>query len=510
MNNDFGKDVSLLTNEEIAKIYDAEFPLGMSANDVNAKLKTMENREEINSLRKMFCNMLLYDISEGFVSYGDKVEFAEDGLVKIFIENVKLIPEEIYYQAVAAYFNHQNDKCLDLFKKDMQLFFKDIPEKLSEGDIVELYVAPIKKGFDGFWDAIANNLRQYPHEDGIPELCEMLGKFYASTNDNEAIEILSAFIQKYPQFITPRELLGFTYQSLKMWNNSIACFEYVEGRSMFFFDHIVSWFMAWAYGKVKEYKKEEAYYRKVLELTPKFEFANNNLGYCLYKQKKYNEAKEIFESCLERKIDLPYAANNYVRVLIALGRNQDAKQFVKETDHKISKSLVDKVKSLDNSNARIKKDIVEEIAEDAEDSVKETKIDLGIKKQQFSDEKLLEDELTARIERGVPVFGLNLKIYKRKGEYGRQYIIPVGRLDLLCEDDDNNLYIIELKKDSGYDDAYKQTADYLDWFEKNWKQGHKSIQGIICLNNPTKKLLDKVHNDPRMRVFEYQISYTEM
>ena len=58
-------------------------------------------------------------------------------------------------------------------------------------------------------------------------------------------------------------------------------------------------------------------------------------------------------------------------------------------------------------------------------------------------------------------FGLKLKMYKRKGLYGRQFIIPVGRLDLLCEDDEGNLYVIELKKDSGYDDAYRLRIIYI-------------------------------------------------
>ena len=53
---------------------------------------------------------------------------------------------------------------------------------------------------------------------------------------------------------------------------------------------------------------------------------------------------------------------------------------------------------------------------------------------------------TSKIESGFPVFGKKLKIYMRKGEYGRQYIIPIGRLDLLCEDNEGELYIIELKR----------------------------------------------------------------
>lgn len=100
-------------------------------------------------------------------------------------------------------------------------------------------------------------------------------------------------------------------------------------------------------------------------------------------------------------------------------------------------------------------------------------------------------------------------MYKKKGVYGRQFIIPIGRLDLLCEDDKGDLYIIELKKDSGYDDAYKQTAAYLDWFEQNDISKGKKVYGIICLNSPTKELIEKVHADKRMKLFEYQISYTE-
>ena len=131
-----------------------------------------------------------------------------------------------------------------------------------------------------------------------------------------------------------------------------------------------------------------------------------------------------------------------------------------------------------------------------------------MKGSQFSSERILEDELTARIESGVPVFGKHLKVYKRKGVYGRQFILPIGRLDLLCEDDEANLYVIELKKDSGYDDAYRHTAMDLDWFAKNWTE-HKNIYGIICLNDPAQILLDKVHADKRMKVYEYQISYVE-
>ena len=134
-------------------------------------------------------------------------------------------------------------------------------------------------------------------------------------------------------------------------------------------------------------------------------------------------------------------------------------------------------------------------------------------KNQFTSEKVLEDELTARLENGQELFGLNLHIYRKKGDYyGRQYPCANGkwRLDILCEDDDGNLYIIELKKDSGYDDAFEQTKQYVDWFEKNKVKKGRNVYGIIVLNSPKKNVIEKVRGDNRIRLFEYQIAYREI
>ncbi len=198
------------------------------------------------------------------------------------------------------------------------------------------------------------------------------------------------------------------------------------------------------------------------------------------------------------------------RTLIALGRNKDAKSFVKNNKYKFDKNLRERVKKLPDTNKRLKGNEIAAHGDDTENEGVALEPMLSEKTSQFSNEKVLEDELTSRIESGIPVFGKQLKVYKRKGEYGRQYIIPIGRLDLLCEDTDGELYIIELKKDSGYDDAYEQTAKYLDWFKESSKFKGKKVNGIVCLNNPSSELVKKIHKDDRMKVFEYRISYTEL
>lgn len=496
---------------QIQELYKKEFPENMSFEQAAAKLDTMNAHPDIQALRKMFCNGLVFALTEGFVKYDDKELVAYDGsLLKLVYENIeKLDKNNHFYWAFYYYLKKQYKKCKEFIHKLCQEEAK-MDSPLNEDGVLDLFLVPFKNAPDEIWNCITEEVKAISTEDGIPEFCDVISLYYRSTNNDEVVDTLLSFMQKYPTYKSPNEMLGYTYYNMSMWNNAIACFEKVEEEYYFFMEDIY-WMLAWASGKVKNLSDEEMYYRKSLELAPNMAFTLNNLGYSLYKQKKYQGALEIFQKCLQEGKDLSCAGNNYVRVLIALGSNDEAKKFIKEGKYKVSKDLKDRVAKLDNHNKRLRKDPVEEIEELAEDDgAEKVTLDIGVKRQQFSNEKLLEDELTARIESGMPVFGMNLKIYKRKGEYGRQYIVPVGRLDLLCEDSVGNLYVVELKKDSGYDDAYVQTADYLDWFEKSPKFKDKKVYGIICLNSPTKQLIDKVHADKRMKLFEYQISYTEI
>ena len=63
---------------------------------------------------------------------------------------------------------------------------------------------------------------------------------------------------------------------------------------------------------------------------------------------------------------------------------------------------------------------------------------------------------------------------------------------------------------SGYDDAYAQTREYIDWIEEDVAVKGQRVFGIICLNDPTKDLIEKVKADDQMRLFEYSISYSEI
>jgi len=502
----------MLTDEQLNELAEQVFGPDDTLEEMSNRLLSMKS-EYVDDLRELFVNELLYGISIGYTRY-DKPEEGRDSVISLLCKNVSLLPKsKFYFYAVRAFFQHDDTQCLSLIDKYLQECVAKHPdEKFDEFFVVDHFFEPFKESFKGFWTLLAKIIKKYPHNAFLPALCETIDAYYKCKTDEEALALLLDSHQKCSDSVLIKELIAYTYYSMKMWKNAIAYFEQVEENRLFFRDDDIFFMMAWCYGKIKDYKLEEHFYRKVLSINPDNVDSLNNLGYCQYKQKKYNDAKEIFEKCIALAPDYQYSLNNYVRVLIALGRYKDAKSFVKK-GYKVSSDLKRKVEKLENTNAGKVRAAAKEVHhEDVidDDTVQQPQIDLGIKRQQFSSEKLLEDELTARIESGMEVFGMSLKIFRRKGLYGRQFIIPIGRLDLLCEDAEGNLYVIELKKDSGYDDAYQQTANYLDWFEQSEYAKGKKVYGIICLNAPTRALIQKVRNDKRMRLFEYAISYTEI
>lgn len=564
----------------IEVLYSQEFPDTMSFDAISAKLDSMRSHPAIAQLRQKFCYQVAFVLTDGFTQYEQiSLEMEEGSLLKLFYENIKKLDavstDSFFFKAFYFYLQKEYNKCKGNIHKLCHVQWKQ--DILKEDQVLDYLLVPFQNAPDEIWNFIMDEVNSMHCEEGIPEFCKALSLYYRSRDNDVIIEGLLAFMRKFPNYRAPNELLGYTYYNMAMWNNAIACFERVQ-QEYYFFHEDIYWMLAWSNGKIKNYADEEKYYRMSYQLAPDIPFTLNNLGYSLYKQKKYLEAKELFGQCLDANKDLPYAANNYVRVLIALGRNADAKKFVNSKKFKIAKAIQERVKRLDDHNVRLnKKDlsvkpdtIIESDSDTAdlfeitssEDEIKccqqyinnrlsengakcqqplkkrqleskikhqrfsnerslegeikhsqplnERQLEATAKHLQFSKEKLLEEELTARIESGMQVFGKHLKVYKRKGEYGRQYNIPVGRLDLLCEDANGNLYVVELKKDSGYDDVYEQITQYLAWFEQSEKFKGKKVYGIICLNHPTQELLSKVHADKRIRIFEYQISYTEL
>ena len=332
----------MISNEELNNLFSKTLDGCTTLDEEYERIKGYvgEYQEE---LRDSYCDTLLYMISQGYTKY-DVNSFQKDKTIQVYCKVVKLLPKTYaYYYLLSYFFKGEYDKVLSSLGDFLETMFQrsesvieDTGVFVDEASLVDYFFEPFKQGFPGFWNTLSKTLSKYPNQKGIPELCQVIDEYYLCNTDENALELLLNMMQKYPDFVLIKELIGYTYYSMKMWHNEIAYFEANEENVIFFTESDANFMVAWSYGKLKNHKLEEVYYRKALDSKPDNELILNNLGYSLYLQRKYSKAKELFEKCFEINPNSPYAANNYVRVLIALGRNKDAKAFVKNGNQKIT------------------------------------------------------------------------------------------------------------------------------------------------------------------------------
>lgn len=498
-----------------ANDFNNKFPPEMSCSDIADKLNIM-SPEEAEPYDEVLCNDLFMAFCANYLTYKKGIIelITTSPEYKIFKRRYTNITVHPFFDAYVAFLEgRQSDvkKCVHEYMHVIE----DDSRRFGESDVANILLA-FKNAFTGFWPCVKKEIQAIPHDEVAVVLCDVIDSFYNAETNEAALEVLTAAYQKYPDCDLINEILGVTYLDGKNYGNAAAAYErlYIPESDWFnagFHDQDEIYFnLGYANEKLKDRKTAIENYKKAVEINPFCPSAANNLGFVYYKDKQYDKAYDILRRCIDEKLDTDLTApvSNFARVLYAMGRYKEAKEFIKSAPKTIPKVIREKIERAPDEN--LERNILEPLSEESEDGA-EPVIKTAIERKgvQFQSEKILEDELTLRIEAGMEVFGLPLKIYRRRGEYGRQYIFPEGRLDILAEDKNGNLYIIELKKDGGYDDAYKQTVKYINWFQKN-KAGEKKVYGIICLNSPGEALIEAARKDDRIKLYEYQISYTEI
>ncbi len=461
--------------------------------------------EEKEIWESLYLSTLLEGISRGYTNYNIKEleSRLEYQAFKRVLRRAEV--QHFLYRAVLHLWNEENSEVFPLLAEYLD-GFEDIRIKpLTEFEFLNNFVLPLKNGYSGMWNQIAALLKKYGTSEDIVAMCYALEKYYYHEKWEEVTDVLAIVLQKNPDFSIAKELLANVYYEMKYWKNAIFYYQQVEDLEInerIVYPEAIYFNIAWAYSKIRDYKQEELYYRKALDMMPNYPNAKNNLGWSLLKQKKYEEAEQVLRECVEEERDFPYSINNLCESLMRQEKLEDLTVCVNSYHHKIGKWQL--------KNIEKKTGLTFDFDKKEKQEPEEKNIHSSGQETQFSNERLLEEELWNRLEQGKDVFGMHLRIYEGPKGYGRQFIIPVGRLDLLAVDEHGNYYVIELKKDSGYKDAYEQTVSYVKWIQKNMAKKSQKVYGIICLNQPTQELIDKVRNDKNMRLFEYHIHYQEI
>ncbi|MHB1364750.1 MAG: DEAD/DEAH box helicase family protein [Eubacteriales bacterium] len=83
------------------------------------------------------------------------------------------------------------------------------------------------------------------------------------------------------------------------------------------------------YSNLKDYKNEELAFRNCIDLNPSYPDVNNNLGYSLYKQKRYSESLVFYNKSMELDTDKYYPYRNKYESLKKLSRINEAIELTK-------------------------------------------------------------------------------------------------------------------------------------------------------------------------------------
>lgn len=147
-------------------------------------------------------------------------------------------------------------------------------------------------------------------------------------DSTKLIKHLLGVLEKDEKWVAAYADLGDLYNERSEWQKAVESYEKAIKGSEYCKTDATYFSLGWAYSKLKEYKSEETAYRKCIEITPSYPFANNNLGYCLVKQQRYEEALAVFEQCIALETDKQFPYRNKFDTLKKLGRYEEAVELI--------------------------------------------------------------------------------------------------------------------------------------------------------------------------------------
>jgi hypothetical protein len=122
----------------------------------------------------------------------------------------------------------------------------------------------------------------------------------------------------------------------------------------------------------------------------------------------------------------------------------------------------------------------------------------------FAMETHLRDYLAANLARIED----NLELYAdENGNSGVEYATPVGRIDILATDRNDDFVVVELKVSRGADAACGQLLRYKGWVRQHLADG-KKVRGIIIASRITDRIRYAVGEVEGVELMEYALDVT--
>jgi len=125
----------------------------------------------------------------------------------------------------------------------------------------------------------------------------------------------------------------------------------------------------------------------------------------------------------------------------------------------------------------------------------------------FPLEDHLRDFIAQNIE-SIRINGKKVTLYTDdSGRDGVEYRIePVGRIDILAVDEDDNFVVFELKVQKGPDSAVGQVLRYMGWVKNNLAN-NKDVIGVIVSKKADDKIKYAASMVPEIYLFEYELAF---
>lgn len=94
----------------------------------------------------------------------------------------------------------------------------------------------------------------------------------------------------------------------------------------------------------------------------------------------------------------------------------------------------------------------------------------------------------------------------RLAESGRQFATENGRIDLLCNDKDDNWVVVELKAGEAQPAVIAQTLSYMNSI-RNWKKDDRSVRAIVVASGFAPQVVAAAKELPSISLAQYRVRF---